>query len=211
MARGEYALASKDQKTVIRLKLLPVQEAGFDPEVLIRAQAAPSLSGETLARARSAWHLGQFSFEAHDPDVFPALDFLLDLVIRLADRSSGVVADPIARRYLLPAELAALRIRAPVDARAHMSIGQGGGEVFTQGLQKFALPEFVLAAVNEVSESAAGAFLLGSAQRVLEGQVVRSGGRLASGRAAFEVREAFPRGRWRPRARTPPPNRPNGW
>lgn len=201
MARGEYALAMKDQKTVLKLRVLPVDEAGFDPEVLVRSGLGARMSTELLSRIRGTWSLGQFTFESHDPDVYPALDFLLDLTIRLAELTEGVVADPIARRYLLPADLQAMRLAGsaePVSAQAHVASHAIPGGAYTLGLQKFALPELEITGLADGEEALAERYLLSAAQGVLEGTLIVSGSTLpASGRDRFEAREGgLERARW---------------
>ena len=204
MERGEYALATKDQKTVLKLRVLPTEEAGFDPEVLVRSGVGARLSPELLARIRGTWSLGQLTFESHDPDVYPALDFLLDVAIRLATATQGVVADPIARRYLLPEDLAALRVHGPelkLNVQAHVaahSVPSGATSAsFTLGLQKFALPELEITGLNDGEEGDAELYLLSAAQGILEGHPLVSGGTLPAGRRRFEAREGgLDRGRW---------------
>ncbi len=200
MARGEYALATKDQKTVLRLRVLPVDEAGFDPEVLVRSGLGARLSPEIVGRVRGTWWLAQLTFESHDPDVYPALDFLLDVAIRLGETTEGVVADPIAHRYLLPADLQTLRLAAgerPVSVEAHVAAQLVPGAAHTLGLQKFALPELEITGLADGEEAAAGRYLLSAAQGVLEGTLIVSGSTLPAGRDRFEAREGgLDRARW---------------
>ncbi len=201
MARGRYAVATKERKTVLKLTVVPTEEACFDPEVLVRSGLGARMSTELLSRIRGTWSLGQFTFESHDPDVYPALDFLLDLAIRLAVITDGVVADPIARRYLLPADLQAMRLLGsdkPVSAQAHVASHSFPGGAYTLGLQKFALPELEITGLADGEEAIAERYLLAAAQGVLEGTSIVSGSTLpASGRDRFEAREGgLDRARW---------------
>ncbi len=204
MGRGEYALATTDQKTVLKLRLLPVEEAGFDPEVIVRSGMGARMGAELLARIRGTWSLGQLTFESHDPDVYPALDFLLDVALRMAELTQGAIADPVARRYLLPADLAALRVHGPelhLNVQAHVaahSVPAGDRSLsYTLGLQKFALPELEITGLLDGEEGDAELYLLSAAQGVLEGHPLVSGGTLPAGRRRFEAREGgLDRARW---------------
>ena len=190
MVRGEYAVASRDQKTVLKLAVLPTDEAHFDPEVIARSSFGARLPEETLARIRGTWWLGQLTFASHDPDVYPALDLLLDVAIRLGELSGGVVADPVARRYLLPRELASLRVPGKkVSVQAHAAPHAAPGSAFTLGLQKFAMPELEITGLLDGEEELAQRYLLSAGQGMLEGHPIVSGGRLPAGRTSFEARE----------------------
>ncbi|HTQ08656.1 MAG TPA: hypothetical protein VMI31_01155 [Fimbriimonadaceae bacterium] len=183
MARGAYGLASKDRKTVFKMLVISKEEAGFDPEAVARHSASLGISGELLNRIRAAWTLMQLRFESHDPDVYPALDFLLGLVGKLAVLTEGAIADPISQRYLLPGELFAQpRVNPLVDAREHVSVkllgSPAGVHALTRGLQKFALPEFEIQGLAPGSEIEAERFLLAACQKVLEGKLAHLGQRI---------------------------------
>jgi hypothetical protein len=190
MLRGQYALATEDRKTVLRLRVIPPEEAGFSGEAIARSSLAKTLSPELVNRLRSMWHLCQFTFESHDPDVYPALDFLLGCTARLGELTEGVIADPVAERYLLPNELLILpRADEKVDAREHVMIHwrpEGTQwHAYTRGLFKFIQPEFELYGIEEHDKQRVTKFLLGASQAVLLGHLVTNGSQIGP----FEARQ----------------------
>lgn len=203
MERGAYAVATRDRKTVLKMLLMGRDEAGYDPEAFARSPLAEGADPELLARMRGAWTLAQFNFESHDPDVYPSLDFLLGITMRLGLLGEGVVADPISRRYRLPQEVFARdRVDPRVDARDHVAIHfLTTGETlhaFTLGMQKFTLPEYEIPGVAEEDEELAGRFLVAVNQRVLLGDLTQNGERFGAPKLAFEAREGgFNQGMWR--------------
>ena len=202
LTRGPYALASKDRKTVLKMLVMSKEEAGYDPDAFALSSFASDADPELVARLRATWTLAQFTFESHDPMVYPALDFLLGVCSRLASLSDGVVADPVAQRYLLPHEVFHLDRADPrVDARDHVAIQvqtrPDGIHAFTLGMQKFALPEFEITGLLESETHLAGRFLLLVAQSTLLGNLPDNGSRYGSNRLPFEARDGgFDRGLW---------------
>ncbi|HVL38146.1 MAG TPA: hypothetical protein VM328_02035 [Fimbriimonadaceae bacterium] len=192
--RGAYALASHDRKTVLKLLVLSKEEAGFDPELIARSSLAAGLAQELVNRIRATWTLMQLTFESHDPDVYPSLDFLLALAARLAALTEGVVADPIAQRYLLPDEIFQRpRLDPKVDAREHVVVktrpSKQNNHAHTLGLMKFALPELEMYEVSDKHLARAEGLLMSLAQNMLLGRVVRAGERLQAFGSVFEARE----------------------
>ena len=180
MLRGAYALASKDQKTVVRLMVMSAEEAGFSPDAIASSPAAALLSPELLISLRSTWHLLQLNFESHDPDVYPALDFLLGIAFRLGEATEAIIADPVAERYLRPSELIMRpRTDPKIDAREHVFIHRRADgaqwHIFTKGLAKFNQPELELHAVETRDQDEAARFLMSASQGVLEGFLVQNG------------------------------------
>lgn len=168
MSRGAYVVASPDQKTVLQCLVMAADESGFDPGPLLSSPAGQALDSEVRSRISATWFLVQLTFESFDPSVYPSLDLLLNLAQRLAELGEGVVADPLASRYLLPHQMRlGQRADQRVDAREHLSVTASGGQVRTQGFTKFRLPELALADVPPELESPAGSLLLGVAQQVL--------------------------------------------
>lgn len=155
LSRGVYAIASLDRRTVIRAMVMPPDEAGFDPNVLVRHLERLGLNEESLSRVRASWNLVQMSFESHDPMVTPAVVFFLALAKRLAILVGGMVADPLAEKYRMPDEV--LRpgvLGLPFHIRDVMSPhfkprDSGSVYVYTRGMQKFGLPEWELDNVPE--------------------------------------------------------------
>lgn len=194
MERGVYAIATRERKTVLKMRVLSREEAGFDPEAFLRSPLAAGLDQELLVRLRATWTVAQLTFESHDPEVYPALDFLLDIAGRIAYISNGAVADPISRRYLLPHELRqAVRLDPKVDARELVAIdrrGQSGREhVATHGMIKFGLPELEIENLLPDEVPLAGRFLIACAQNSLLGDLPTSGDRYGAPEALFEARE----------------------
>jgi len=180
MSRGAYGLASKDRKTVFKMLVIGKDEAGFDPEAVARHSASLGVGGELLNRIRATWTLLQLRFESHDPNVYPALDFLLGLAGRLGVLTEGAIADPISQRYLLPSDVFCRpRINPVVDAREHVSVkllgNPSGVHALTRGLQKFALAELEIQNLSPGSELEAERFLMAACQRILEGKLLRPG------------------------------------
>jgi len=194
MERGIYAVATKDRKTVLKARVLSKEEAMFDSEAFAMSSLAKSASPELLARIRATWTLIQFSFESHDPMVYSALDFLMDIVQRLAMLTEGGVADPISRRYRLPAELLQpVRMDPKIDARDHVDIvlrsRPDGIYAHSLGMQKFALPELELAGLLTEDKESAIRILLAICQNTLLGDLAKSGDHFGSSSMPFEVRD----------------------
>jgi hypothetical protein len=202
MQRGAYAIASKDRKTVLKCIVIPKEEAGFDPEAFLRSPHAALIPDEMAARIRSTWTLLQLTFESHDPDVYPSLEFLQRLVIRLGDLTDGVIADPTCRRYQLPNQVrVGDRVDPRIDVREHVSVqltpGKEGLHAYSLGLQKFNLPEFELYGIPDSLHGKAQLFLLNLGQLVLKGESIKAGDTVGDRSAGFEVREGgLDRGIW---------------
>jgi len=197
LVRGVYALASKDRKTVLKMRVLSKEEAMFDPEAIARSPLSRSIDPEALARIRATWTLIQLTFETHDAMVSPALAFLYAAVRRMAELTEGVVADPIAQRYMLPGDLPRPSAEGHPDAASHVSVRHyerdGVRSAFTLGLQKFALPEFEIRELASEDERAAGVVLLSVAQALLNGEKIAVGDRAGT----FEVAPGgLDRGQW---------------
>jgi hypothetical protein len=205
MERGVYAIAAKDRKTVIQMMVISKEEAEFDPEAVVRSVMAADLGQEALARIRATWTLCQLAFESHHPMVYPALDFLLALSSRLGALSEGVVADPIAQRYLLPEQVFSKRrasLHAPAYAEEHVSVklrGRPDGiHAYTLGMQKFLFPELEILNLNDGDEGAAALCLLWLAQQMLVGVKLDEGFRVGAEKMMFELREGgFDKGLWK--------------
>lgn len=198
MERGAYAVTSMDRKTVLQLLVVSKEEAFFDPGPIVSSPLAATLPAETLSRIRGTWTLIQIRPVTHDPTVYPSLELLQSLCVRLAELTEGVVADPVARRYLLPSEVRLPQRSDPkVDAREHVTpqfrLTTTGLHAFTAGLRKFGLPELELSGLLEEDQVRAGSLLLSIAQAALLGRIPRSGDRVGE----FEIREGgFDRGLW---------------
>ena len=198
MQRGVYAVASKDRKTVLRMMLMSKEEAGFQPEVFVRNAEAMQYPPDMVVSIRATWTIAQFTFESHDPDVYPSLDFLLAVCSRLASLVGGVVADPISRRYRRPSAMV-MNPRADerVDARElvaiHSATVAGATSYFTLGLQKFGMPEFELSELGPDDIGLATTALAAMAQTVLVAGPVKEGQTFAS----FTLQPGgFDRSRW---------------
>ena len=197
MQRGAYALATKDRKTVVRLMNMSAEESGFSPDTIAKSSLASRLSPDLLTKLRSTWHLMQLSFESHDPDVYPSLDFILGIATRLGTLTNAVIADPIAERYVLPEELFMKpRTDANVDAREHIFVHSRpeglNWHVYTRGLAKFIQPELELYGVPATDQEEAARFLVSASQGVLQGFLVQSGSQLGP----FEARAGTNKALW---------------
>ena len=171
MKRGIYAMASSDQKTVLKLMVMPRDEAGFDPEPFLRSALGRAAPDEIRNRIAATWHVMQLTFEAFHQEIFPALEFFLLTARRLAELTDGIVADPICMRYLLPSEvLMAPRRQEDFDVREHISTVQDS-TTHTRGLVKFNLPELSLASQSTVAE----AFLVNVTESIFRGNVLSAG------------------------------------
>ncbi|HLJ81816.1 MAG TPA: hypothetical protein VKT52_10045, partial [Ktedonobacterales bacterium] len=93
---------------------------------------------------------GRLSFDLRatvsDASALPALDWMVRVARVVAERSDGVVMDPLAQWCAGPRELARIR---PGDALAHVTIhnepwGVESRWLHTHGLQKFGRPELEL-------------------------------------------------------------------
>ncbi|HSI74018.1 MAG TPA: hypothetical protein VK934_12650 [Fimbriimonas sp.] len=204
MGRGAYTIASKDQKTVLRLTVVSKEEARFDPEAVARSFIAAELGQEALARIRATWTLCEFTFESHHPMVYPALDFLLALAARLAILTEGMVADAVGQRYLLPDQVFSRRrmsVDLPVFAEEHISPKfrwrSDGIQAYTLGMQKFGFPELEIVNLMDGDESSAALALLWLAQAMLQGAKVREGYEVGDPKMPFEVRDGgFDKALW---------------
>ena len=202
MERGAYALSTKDRKTVMKLLVLPKEEAGYDPEPVLRSSFASELSQETRDRISATWTLLQMTFETHHPMVYDSVRFALRIAQRLALLSSGVIADPLSQTYKLPEEVfqspqADPRIDARDVVRVHRR--EKGGEPFvhTLGLLKFALPEVELPGIDSSLEVPATRFLYSLTQKILLGNVLSPGDSVGSKASPFVVANGgFDRGQW---------------
>ncbi len=175
MSRGMYAAASKDQKTILTIMLMPVDEAGFDPGLFLRSTLAQNYSTEVRQRIGAAWHLAQIRFESYDPSVYASLDLWMKVATRIAEITEGVVADPISARYLLPEEVfQTVRLHPTVDAREHLGFEVMNGYLSSLGMVKFVLPEILVEHVPGF-EIKCQSLILGAAQRVLQGELLEPG------------------------------------
>lgn len=183
--RGPWALASRDRKSVFRMLAMSPEDAGFTPSAF---PDVPGLSSEAQQRIRNAQWLFQLKLESHDPDVFPTLEFVEELVIRMATLTDGVVADPLSQRYLLPDQVRLPARQDPrVDVREHVSflVRPNGPTVsaYTAGFLKFALPELQIQEVIPSDQTLAIQFLQEAGQAILTRGPVSEGDRLG----AFDV------------------------
>lgn len=202
MERGAYAIASKDQKTVLRLLVLSKEEANFDPEPFIRSALAAELDPELLNRVRATWTIGQLTFESHDPMVYPALDFQLEFASRFAELTDGVVADPVSRRYLLPGQVRQIvRADPKIDARDVVGLShrakETGIHLFTLGMQKFGLAELEITGLEITDLRLAETLLMSVCQSALLGTFPENGDKIGAPGFEFEIRDGgFDRTVW---------------
>ena len=192
MARGTYAIAATDKKTVLKVIVLPREDVGFDPSAFAKSDAASAWPAELRNRIEATWMLLQITFESYDPRVYPALDFFLSVAKRLAELTDGTVADPMSQVYRLPEEMISPRPEAePVAAADHVQIKarphQDAWHVYTLGLSKFDRPEVEVYEINDEAKTAAERFMLGLAQAVLTGQVLEPGAQVGGKNRPLKV------------------------
>lgn len=181
IADGSYVLATKDRKTLVQadffqLSAVPQFRVPNDPV----AQALVGLVGEKLWRAERADGLATLVFKGYSPNVYESVRFLLDAAARLAALADGVVADPLAETYRLPADFAQAN---PLDPRIDFrDIGgikaileNGGVWVSTRGMTKFNLPEFEVYGVAEPEVTRVGELLVLAGQEALLGSLMPIG------------------------------------
>lgn len=205
MTRGIYGLSSPDRKTVLKLRVISKEEAGFDPAPFLRSPMAVGLSQELLARISATWTLMQLTFESHDPMVYDGVRFMLDCCVRLAELHDGVVADPIGQTYRLPEQV---YVKSPVDPRIdardiiHVFVRPRRDEpnvltAFTLGLQKFGMAELELPGISTSTSDLATRFLYSVAQQELMGKIVDLGDRLGDSACMLQVAPGgLDRGTW---------------
>jgi hypothetical protein len=200
LVRGVYGIASRDRKTVLKLMVMPKEEAGFLPESYLNSPDGLALPAEHRARISSTWTLLQFTFETHDPMVYPSLHFLMAVLRRLAELTEGIISDPVGRVYVLPDELEHIpKADARIDARDYVQIKHKPDRswVHTLGLQKFSLPEVEIFGVPEGMWPTADTFLFGIAQGQLTGNLLSIGGAIGSRKCAFQVAQGgLDRAQW---------------
>ena len=161
MSHGLYAVASLDRKTVIQVSVGGREDSGFSAESAIESPQLQPLGEEVIARMQGFWHVFALSFSSHDPMVLPALELQWRLAQRIAILTEGVVGDPLAERYLLPDRSASFSAVNLVRLRS------SDGLMFTAGMVKVGLPEFVIAC-SPGEDSICEKILLAGVDRVLQ-------------------------------------------
>ncbi|MCG9894042.1 MAG: hypothetical protein MH204_01025, partial [Fimbriimonadaceae bacterium] len=153
---------------------------GVDPRLLLETDHGRTLPTEVSSRIIGAWNILQLTFRSFDPAVYPALDFLLACSSRLARLTDGVVADPIAEAYRLPAEIPAPHDPGrPFTRSLHVSLqsrAEGGLlRLFTRGMRKFDLPEFEIVELTPDTAEKGAAVLAALADLSLSGRGLKAG------------------------------------
>ncbi|MCC6404237.1 MAG: hypothetical protein IT207_09540 [Fimbriimonadaceae bacterium] len=189
LERGEYGIASPERKTVLRLKVLSKEEAGFVPSPSALGQIEAQFGKEVAGRVAAAWSLLQLTWESYDPEVYAALDFWLAIAHRLAALTEGIVSDPMAHSYVLPGDRRGRPVGAEVWARELVGIHTSEGHVHTLGLRKFVRPELEVTGIPAESTGAVGSLLLGVAQACLEGTRLSPGDSLEAGEGTVRIAE----------------------
>ncbi|MCW5936942.1 MAG: hypothetical protein KIT11_06520 [Fimbriimonadaceae bacterium] len=198
LERGVYGLSSPDRHSLLKMRVLSKEEAGFDPEALARSPLASHLPADDLDKIRATWSIVQLTFEAHDPSVYPALDFLTQCAARLADLTDGLIADPVCQVYRSPATWPTPRKEGePPNVTDFIVVKHGEGFAHTLGLAKFAQPEIELAGFGPGLLDKVDLLLLSLANGVLRGQLLQAGDRFGTAGKQFRLAEGgLDRGRW---------------
>ncbi len=149
MKTGPYALVTMNRKTVIKTLVMPIDECDIDINAIAAEQAAIGVDFEALSRLRAAWFVTQFSFESYDPQIFASIRFLYRLTDRLAELTNGIIADPLAQRYVMPGSLFRESYdEDPLHPHELISIaelpGKDGPRLRTLGMAKFDHPDFAV-------------------------------------------------------------------
>lgn len=173
LERGVYGVTSLDRKTILRLTVVSKEEAGFDPTSFLLSEAGRGLPAPIRDRVAGTWTLLQLTIDSHDPALYPALGFMLQVSARLAELTDGVVADPLAQRYLLPeGVLSAPRPGEPFAVDDVIQLLAEGGQVRTAGLAKLNRPEM---GVETFDRERGERFLRLVAAEILKGRVYADG------------------------------------
>ncbi len=202
LMRGSYGVSTLDRKTVLRMLVVSKEEAGFDPTPFLRSEYAVGMSHELLARISATWTLLQLTFESHEPMVYDAVRFMLQVAGRAADLTQGVVADPMCHSYKLPQDVWH-EPKAPnqLDVRDVVRIWTKhvGDELtsHTLGLQKFDMHELELSGFDGENTALAENFLASTAQWALRGEKYEPGDKLGRGDGMLLVAPGgLDRARW---------------
>jgi hypothetical protein len=190
MERGIYGVASKNKETILKLMVVPKEEAGFDPGPFLRSPEAQLITEDHRARISATWTLLQMTFESHEAMVYDSLKFLQLVARRLAELTEGSISDPISRTYLLPEELFHRPpLNDKIDVRDFIRVRHrpGDGSSYTLGMQKFALAEYEMFGVSERNVALAERFLLAIAQSALLGKIAEVGDVLGSSQVPLQV------------------------
>lgn len=139
LEQGGYAVASTDNKTILKMVVISKESAQFDPQTVLDSSFGMAMSDEVRHRLAATWHIVQLGFESHDPMVLPALDLQWRIANRLAALTHGLVGDPIAQQYNLPQDHPA----EGLDSSRHIAVTEiaSAGAVRSAGMAKFDLPE----------------------------------------------------------------------
>jgi len=186
--RGAYAVASPDQKTVLRLTVISKEEAGFDPDRVLSSPLTHALDSDIRAGIAGTWMLLQLTIESYDPAVYPALDFLLGVARRLAELTDGAVADAVSQVYRSAGQVQmATPAGQPLAVQNVVATHLISGLVVTAGMAKIGQAEIALAGVPESNVLIAEHFLMGVALAVWKGEPLSIGQQVAAGDGAFSL------------------------
>ncbi|MBX3097818.1 MAG: hypothetical protein KF812_13265 [Fimbriimonadaceae bacterium] len=192
LERGAYAIASPDQKTVIRLTVVSKEEAGYDPSHVLSNPFTENLDPEIRSRIAGTWTLLQLTFESYDPAAYPAVDFLLRVAQRLAELTDGTVADTVSMVYRSAQQVRAetppdqpLAIQNVVATHA-MPLGNDW-LVVTSGLAKIGHPEVEIRGIDEDNVPIAEHFLAGVALTIWKGAQLEIGVQIGEKGNSFSV------------------------
>lgn len=149
MKPGPYALVTMNRKTVLKTLVMPIDECNIDLNAIAAEQSALGIDSEAMTRLKAAWFVTQFSFESFDPQIFASIRFLYRLTDRLAELTEGVIADPLAQRYVRPSFLYRESYdEDPLHPLEMISIaelpGDQGPRLRTFGMAKFDHHDFAL-------------------------------------------------------------------
>jgi hypothetical protein len=181
LIEGSYVLSSPEKLTLIQMSIVPVSKLkGFslpnDPVLCSGVDLTP----EKLNRARSTTTLIDFVFVKMSPDVYQAVQFLVDCVSRFASLTNGIIGDSLAETYRYAHEINPQpKVHSLIDFRSIGSvkaIRQADGVwVSTRGLCKFNLPEFEMYGMPDELVNTSAQMLISAGQQSLIEQFMYEG------------------------------------
>lgn len=192
LERGAYAIASPDQKTVIRLTVVSKEEAGFDPDLVLNSPLTETLDPEIRSGIAGTWSLLQLTLESYDPAAYPAVDFLLRVAQRLAELTDGTVADAVSLVYRTAAQV---RVDTPPEqplaiqnvVATHAKQSGDDWLVVTSGLAKIGHAEVEIRGIAEDNVPIAEHFLAGVALTLWKGAKLEIGAQMGEPGNTFSV------------------------
>lgn len=185
LQRGVYAVSSPDQKTVLKLRVFSKEEARFSPESVLDSVLGANLDLDSRERIRATWTILQLTYESYDPDLYPALRFLLEVASKLATLSEGLIADPLSRIYRKASSVPSpaqpgMEFNVLDFVATEKTFEHDTWTVRTAGLVKFDQPEIQISQVPEAFVRAAESLMMSVSSGIMRGKTLSVGDKLIS-------------------------------